>query len=270
MSDAGSEETAEFRALDAPTQQLPALIPALAHVPPGVTTHSSGLARRWRWPLFALAAAALASVPIALFATSDGPSDSRERVPPLRWPPAAAAASESPTPSPSPPEQAPVVPPPPAEGEDAPPRATTSPSPSPTAPAPASYEAEAPGNRLRGRAAPRDLAGASGGKVVGWVGDDRDNTLAFTGVTVATAGRHRVTIHYVTQERRAAAIEVNGRFATLVDFRSTGGWDKVGAVTLTLTLRSGANAIEFGNRYAWAPDFDRIVVEPTVEPASAR
>jgi hypothetical protein len=135
------------------------------------------------------------------------------------------------------------------------------PSPSPTTPAAVlSYEAEAPGNRLGGRAAPRELAGASGGKVVGWVGEGRDNTLAFTGVTVATAGRHQVTIYYASQERRAAAVEVNGAFAALVDFPSTGGWDEVGSTTVTLTLRAGANTIQFGNRYAWAPDFDRLLL----------
>jgi len=265
VGEAGNEETAEFRVLDAPTQQLPALIPAMAHVPTDVTAHGPGLARRWRLTLLALAAAALASIPLALFTTSDGTSQ-HEQMPPLRWPPAAAAASESPTPEPYSTEdpEAPPAGPPLAAGEAAPPRTgatpTASTGPSPTAPAPGSYEAEAPGNRLRGRAAPRPVAGASGGSVVGWVGDDRDNTLTFTGVRATKAGQYRVTIHYVTQERRAAVVEVNGRRSTVVDFPSTGGWDKVGSTTITLTLRPGENTIEFSNRYAWAPDFDRIVL----------
>lgn len=260
MGEAGNEETAEFRALDVPTQQLPALIPAMADVPPDAPADEPRLAPRWRWPLVALAAAALASVPIALFATSDGDSSRHEQATPLRWPPAAQAVSQSPTPSPSPTEET-ATPPfqPVPEGDAAPPRTAPSPTPSPT-PAVLSYEAEAPANRLGGRAAPRDVAGASGGRVVGWVGDDRYNTLTFAGVTVATAGRYEVTVHYVSQERRAAAIEVNGSFATLVDFAPTGGWDKVGSVKVTLTLRAGANTVEFGNRYSWAPDFDRLVL----------
>jgi hypothetical protein len=256
VGEAGNEPTAEFRALDAPTQQLPGLVPAMAHAPQDAA--APGPARRWRWPLLAVAAAALASVPIALFATSDGPDSPRGQLLPPRWPPAAQAASESPSPLAPPPSQEPVAPPPPAPPvEQAPGRAV--PSPSPTLPA-LSYEAEAPGNRLGGQAAPREVAGASGGTVVGWVGDDRDNTLAFTGVTVAAAGRHRVTIYYASQERRAAAVEVNGRFATVVDFPPTGGWDVVGSHTVMLTLAAGANTIQFGNRYAWAPDFDRLVV----------
>ncbi|MGN9914366.1 hypothetical protein ACTMTJ_43230 [Phytohabitans sp. LJ34] len=261
MSEAGSEETAEFRTLDAPTQQLPAVIPAMAHVSPDVTTHRPGLARRWLWPLLVLAAAALASIPIALFGTSDGPSSPRGQAPPLQWPPDVSAVSESPAPSPSTPE-APVAPPPappPAEEEAAPPRGTTSPSPPPTPATPTSYEAEARGNRLGGRAAPRELDGASGGSVVGWVGEGRDNTLTFTGVTTVAAGPHRVTIYYVSRERRAAAVEVNGAFATVVDFPPTGGWDTVGSTTITLTLRAGPNEIQFGNRWSWAPDFDRLV-----------
>lgn len=262
MAEAGNEETAEFRTLDAPTQQLPAVIPAMAHVSPDVTPHGPGLARRWLWPLLVLAAAALASIPIALFGTSDGPSSPRGQAPPLQWPPDVSAVSESPTPSPSTSEEpvAPPTPPSPAGEEAVPPRVTASPSPSPTPAAPTSYEAEARGNRLSGRTAPRDLAGASGGSVVGWVGEGRDNTLTFTRVTAATAGTHRVTIHYVSQERRAAAVEVNGSFAAVVDFPPTGGWDKVGSTTITLTLRVGPNEIQFGNRWDWAPDFDRLVL----------
>jgi hypothetical protein len=261
VSEGGNEEAAEYRTLDAPTQQLPALIPAMAHVPPDASAPGPGLARRWRWPLLTLAAAALASVPIALFATSDGSHPPQGRVLPPQWPPAAQAG---PSPSPSPslatpsPSEVPVAPPPPPPVQEAPRRVT--PSASPTTPAVLSYEAEAPGNRLRGRAAPRELASASGGTVVGWVGEDRRNTVAFTGVMVVTAGRHRVTIYYASQERRAAAIEVNGRFAGVLDFLPTGGWDTVGSMTVTLTMGAGANTIEFGNRYDWAPDFDRIVL----------
>ncbi|BCB82592.1 hypothetical protein Pflav_090020 [Phytohabitans flavus] len=111
-----------------------------------------------------------------------------------------------------------------------------------------------------GRTAPRELAGASGGTVVGWVGEGRDNTLEFTGVTVATDGRYEVTVHYVTSDRRTAAVEVNGGFAQFLEFPATGSWDRIGSVKVTLTLRAGANTIEFGNRRNWAPDFDRLTL----------
>ncbi len=41
---------------------------------------------------------------------------------------------------------------------------------------------------------------------------------------------------------------------------STGGFDTIGSVTVTVTLAAGANTIRFGNTSGWAPDFDRIVV----------
>lgn len=259
MGDLGSEETAEFRTLDAPTQPLPAVVPAMAPAPTDPSADEPGIDRRWRWPLLALAAAALASVPVALFATSDEPAR-HQQAPPLRWPPAAQAASQSPSPTPPPADGGPLEPPPgPPPQQAAPPRvsAPASPSPSPTA---LSYEAEAPGNRLSGQAAPRDVPGASGGRVVGWVGGRRENTLTFTRVTAATAGRYELTVYYVSNEHRAAAIAVNDRFAGLVEFPPTGGWHTVGSVKVTLTLRAGANEVEFGNRYSWAPDFDRIVL----------
>ncbi|WP_173042077.1 CBM35 domain-containing protein [Phytohabitans flavus] len=96
--------------------------------------------------------------------------------------------------------------------------------------------------------------------MVGWVGEGRDNTLEFTGVTVATDGRYEVTVHYVTSDRRTAAVEVNGGFAQFLEFPATGSWDRIGSVKVTLTLRAGANTIEFGNRRNWAPDFDRLTL----------
>jgi hypothetical protein len=122
-----------------------------------------------------------------------------------------------------------------------------------------SYEAEAGGNTLGGQAAVRSSSGASGGALVGYVGSGSANYLQFNNVN-ATAGAHVVTIFYASGEARSLTASVNGGAAVSVSTPSTGGWDAVGSVSVTLTLAAGVNTIRLGSPSGWAPDLDRIVV----------
>ena len=124
-------------------------------------------------------------------------------------------------------------------------------------PAGTSYEAES--GTLGGQAAVRSSAGASGGALVGYVGGGTANYLQFSGVN-STAGAHPVTLFYASGEARSMTVSVNGGAAVTVNTPSTGGWDTVGSVQVTLNLTAGANTIRLGNPSGWAPDIDRIVV----------
>jgi hypothetical protein len=130
----------------------------------------------------------------------------------------------------------------------------------PPPPAGTSYEAEASGNTLAGQAAARTSAGASGGSVVGYVGNGTANYLQFNAVAGGTAGSHPVTIYYGSGDNRSTEISVNGGAAVSVSTPSTGDFDTIGSVSVNLTLNAGSNTIRFGNSTGWAPDFDRIVV----------
>jgi DUF1680 family protein len=123
-----------------------------------------------------------------------------------------------------------------------------------------SYEAEASGNTLAGEAAVRTSPGASGGSLVGYVGNGTANYLQFNNVQGGTAGSHQVTVYYASGEDRSTSISVNGGAAISVSMPSTGGWDTAGSVTVSLVLTAGTNTIRFLNPTGWAPDFDRIVV----------
>nr|MDT0657285.1 hypothetical protein [Micromonospora sp. DSM 115978] len=120
-------------------------------------------------------------------------------------------------------------------------------------------EAEGPGAVRGGRASPRPVASASGGLVVGQIGNGSANLVRFTPVATPAAGRYAVTFHYVSAESRFATIIVNGQ-PTGHRFPSTGSWDSVGSLTLTLTLSAGQNTITYAGGQGWAPDLDRIVV----------
>ncbi|MGC9670905.1 MGH1-like glycoside hydrolase domain-containing protein [Planosporangium sp. 12N6] len=130
----------------------------------------------------------------------------------------------------------------------------------PPPPTGTSYEAESSANTLTGQAAARTSPNASGGRVVGYVGGGGGNTLRFNGVTAAAAGSRTVTVHYASGEDRSVQISVNGGAAVTVGTPSTGGWDTIGSVTVSLTLAAGTNTLTFGNTSGWAPDIDRIVV----------
>lgn len=123
-----------------------------------------------------------------------------------------------------------------------------------------SYEAEAPANVLAGGASVASCGNCSGGSKVGFVGSG--GTLTFTGVTVPADGTYPVIVAYLdgSDTGRQATVSVNGGAPTTVHFGPTGDFNTVGTLTVPLTLRAGANTVEFANPTDYAPDFDRILV----------
>jgi len=209
-------------------------------------------------PRFAAAAIVLMALPLlaAGLKAVSGPPPSETGpgiVVPLFTP--RPVGSEPPSATPSSPAPASESAAPPSTSRPPAPR-TTSRAPAPPR-LPASYEAEAAARD--GRVEVRSLDRASGGRYVGNVGDDDDNTLRFT-VSAPAAGQYTLTIHYINGERyRYAYLRVNDSVGWL-RFASTGSWQTVGSASLRITLRAGTNTVEFGNPYSWAPDFDRIVL----------
>jgi hypothetical protein len=121
-----------------------------------------------------------------------------------------------------------------------------------------SYEAESA--TLAGQAAVRSSSGASGGALVGYVGNGTANYLRFTNVAASRAGSHTVTIYYAAGAARSVTLTVNGVAGPAVSTPSTGGWDTIGSVSASVNLIAGTNTIQLGNATGWAPDLDRIVV----------
>jgi hypothetical protein len=129
------------------------------------------------------------------------------------------------------------------------------------------YEAEASGNLLSGKANLRAVSGASGGYVVGNVGNGIANSIQFNNITTKTAGSYKVNINYVTGDAsRDAELYINGILDSTLSFTSSGGWNTVGTKTVTVSLNEGVNTLKLSNSKtgAYAPDFDKI--EVAVEP----
>ncbi|MDG6108174.1 carbohydrate-binding protein [Dactylosporangium aurantiacum] len=134
-------------------------------------------------------------------------------------------------------------------------------SPSATGTAATSIEAEAAANRRPSQMTVREVSTASGGRAVTGIGNNR--TLTFTGVTAQRAGEVTLTVGYLSTEDRSCWLRAGRGNWQQVRFPSSGAWDRVATVTLTVRLEAGQNTIEAGNTTGrWCPDLDRITVAP--------
>jgi uncharacterized protein YbdZ (MbtH family) len=123
-----------------------------------------------------------------------------------------------------------------------------------------SYEAESEDNILEGSAFILSCPTCSDGLKVGYVGSN-SGTLEFDFVGVVAPGNHTVTICYLNGDAvRYALLSVNGGPGMPVSFPSTGSFQTVGSIQITITLNTGCNTLKFYNPIVgdWAPDFDRI------------
>ena len=123
-----------------------------------------------------------------------------------------------------------------------------------------SYEAESNNNTLVGSAFILSCPTCSGGLKVGYVGSN-DGTLQFNDVGVVATGNYTVTICYLNGDAvRYAFLSVNGGQGIPLSFPSTGSFQTVGSIQMTVTLNTGCNTLKFYNPIvgSWAPDFDRI------------
>jgi hypothetical protein len=148
---------------------------------------------------------------------------------------------------------------------------TSTPAPSATGvpPASTSYEAEATGNTLNGVTHILYRDRASGGALVGWIGDGPDNWVQFNAVMAETSGEHMLTLHYFSAEPRTVYLSVNGAPGQRLDVAPLTDWQTVGTHELKVTLQAGPNTLRVYNDTAHAPGVDRIVVTgPGASPTS--
>lgn len=101
-----------------------------------------------------------------------------------------------------------------------------------------------------------DNSNASGGKVVGWLGNGAANYMEWRNVFSQTGGDYQLTVKYLMSETRNVMVTVNGTDSTTISAPSTGG--KIGGKTINIKLKPGVNKIRLSNATGWAPDIDGI------------
>ncbi|MFB9328122.1 S-layer homology domain-containing protein [Paenibacillus aurantiacus] len=127
-------------------------------------------------------------------------------------------------------------------------------------PAAQSYEGEAASNTLAGNASVNDCAACSDGKKVGNL--YQGASVRVNGIRVPEAGAYEMTVHYISGDPRSFAVSVNEGPAQSILFAKTADWDTVGTQKINVTLQAGDNSILFADGGGYAPDLDKITVEP--------
>ncbi|WP_183086229.1 alpha-galactosidase D [Mycetocola tolaasinivorans] len=121
---------------------------------------------------------------------------------------------------------------------------------------------EAESGTLAGGAAIQNCATCSGGKNVGYVGNN-SGTATVT-VNAASAGNHALTVFFNSGDDRSVQVSVNGAAPITLSALNSGGWSQVGQRSIPVTLNSGNNTIRFSNGAGqWAPDLDRVTIHRT-------
>jgi hypothetical protein len=125
-----------------------------------------------------------------------------------------------------------------------------------------SYEAESPVNELTGEAQVADSPNASGGQKVGYL--NGGSSITFNKITAPMTGDYRITVAYFSGDPRSFYVSANDGAEQYYELPKTPDWDTVGTYDLTLTLNEGENTIKFSDGNWYAPDLDRIIVEPAM------
>jgi hypothetical protein len=125
-----------------------------------------------------------------------------------------------------------------------------------------SYEAESPVNDLTGEARVGDSPNASGGQKVGYL--NGGSSLTFNKITAPMTGDYRITLAYFSGDPRSLYVSANGGAEQYYELPKTPDWDTALTYELTLPLNEGENTIKFSDGNWYAPDLDRIIVEPAL------
>jgi hypothetical protein len=125
-----------------------------------------------------------------------------------------------------------------------------------------SYEAEFSVNDLTGEARVVDSANASGGQKVGYL--NGGSSITFNKIIAPMTGDYRITVAYFSGDPRNFYVSANGGAEQYYELPKTPDWETVGLYDLTLPLNEGENTITFSDGEWYAPDLDRIIVEPAI------
>lgn len=99
----------------------------------------------------------------------------------------------------------------------------------------------------------------SAGHIACWLGTSEKNDLVWDNVYVENDGKRTLTIGFISGEERGITLSVNGKKIKDLTLIS-GGWDKVGRISIPIKLNKGNNVIRLSNAKDWMPDIDYIEV----------
>ena len=120
-------------------------------------------------------------------------------------------------------------------------------------------------NESRGTAIYSEKAGASGGAIVGWLGNRASNDLQWRTVQSETGGLYKMTLSFITGENRNIKISVNGGEPISASLNG-GSWSNIAQKEFEITLNKGNNTVRLYSDAGWMADIDCMtlqLLEPT-------
>ncbi len=120
-------------------------------------------------------------------------------------------------------------------------------------------------NESRGTAIYSEKAGASGGAIVGWLGNRAINDLQWRTVQSETGGLYKMTLSFITGENRNIKISVNGGEPISASLNG-GSWSNIAQKDFEITLNKGNNTVRLYSDAGWMADIDCMtlqLLEPT-------
>ncbi len=120
-------------------------------------------------------------------------------------------------------------------------------------------------NESRGTAIYSEKSDASGGAIVGWLGNRASNDLQWRNVYSHTGGKYKMTLSFITGENRNIKISVNGG-APISATLNGGSWSNIAHQDFEITLNPGNNVVRLYTDAGWAADIDCMrleLIEPT-------
>lgn len=120
-------------------------------------------------------------------------------------------------------------------------------------------------NESRGTAIYSEKAGASGGAIVGWLGNRASNDLQWRTVQSETGGMYKMTLSFITGENRNIKISVNGGEPISASLNG-GSWSNIAQKEFEITLNKGNNTVRLYSDAGWMADIDCMtlqLLEPT-------
>ena len=120
-------------------------------------------------------------------------------------------------------------------------------------------------NESKGTAIYTEKDGASGGAIVGWLGNRASNDLQWRTVASETGGLYKMTLSFITGENRNINISVNGG-APISTSINGGSWSNVAQQDFEIELNKGNNTIRLYSDSGWMADIDCMklqLIEPT-------
>ena len=100
----------------------------------------------------------------------------------------------------------------------------------------------------------------SGGMKASNLGFNKDNCLVWNRIYSQEGGQYKITINYVSTEKREFTIEINNKAIKTIKTAASNG--KLGSTSFIINLNKGNNVIRLLNATAAMPDIDALILKP--------